>query len=114
VLGLISETEKSWYFENCYAFASPSLAEGFCMPVTEAMSVGKPLFLSDHTALPEIGGKVAFYFSDFNSDSMQHVFLKGMHQYQTMNMHQVIKERSLSFCWEKAARSYLEIYRSLY
>ncbi len=114
VLGLISETEKSWYFENCYAFASPSLAEGFCMPVTEAMSVGKPLFLSEHTALPEIGGKVAFYFSDFNGDSMQHVFLKGMHQYQTMNMHEVIKERSLSFCWEKAARQYLEIYRSLY
>jgi glycosyltransferase involved in cell wall biosynthesis len=74
ILGPITETEKSWYFENCYAFASSSTAEGFCMPVTEAMSVGKPLFLSDRTALPEIGGRVAFYFSDFSKKNMQLVF----------------------------------------
>ena len=113
VLGAISETEKSWYFENCYAFASPSVAEGFCMPVTEAMSVGKPLFLSSRTALPEIGGKVAFYFSDFDSNNMQNVFLKGMHQYKEMNMEHAIKERGTSFCWDKAARQYLDVYRSL-
>lgn len=113
VLGTISEKEKSWYFENCYAFASPSMAEGFCMPVTEAMSVGKPLFLSDQTALPEIGGKVAFYFSDFESIHMQNVFLTGMHQYKEMNMHESIKERGLTFSWERSACKYLEVYRSL-
>jgi glycosyltransferase involved in cell wall biosynthesis len=113
VLGTISETEKSWYFENCYAFASPSLAEGFCMPVTEAMSVGKPMFLSNQAALPEIGGKVAFYFSDFESNNMQNVFLDGMNQYNKMKMNGAIKERGSTFCWNKAARKYLDIYRSL-
>lgn len=113
VLGVISETEKSWYFENCYAFASPSTAEGFCLPVTEAMSVGKPLFLSNQTALPEIGGKVAFYFSDFDGSNMQNVFLKGMQQYKNSNMQHAIRERGAGFCWEKAAAQYLDIYRSL-
>ncbi|CAN5767141.1 glycosyltransferase family 1 protein [soil metagenome] len=113
VLGIISETEKSWYFENCYAFASPSMAEGFCLPVTEAMSVGKPMFLSSRTALPEIGGKVAFYFSDFDGNNMQNVFLKGMQQYKITNMQHAIRERGSEFCWEKAAAQYLEIYRSL-
>ncbi|MEP7164200.1 MAG: glycosyltransferase family 1 protein [Ferruginibacter sp.] len=112
VLGIISETEKSWYFENCYAFASASVSEGFCLPVTEAMSVGKPLFLSNQTALPEIGGKVAFYFSDFDGNNMQNVFLKGMRQYKTMNMHDAIIERGSTFCWNKAAGKYLDVYRS--
>jgi len=113
ILGNISETEKSWYFENCYAFASTSISEGFCLPVTEAMSVGKPLFLSNQTALPEIGGKVAFYFSDFDGNNMQNIFLKGMHEYKTTNMYDAIKERGSSFCWDKAAKQYLDVYRSL-
>ena len=113
ILGNISEHEKSWYFRNCYAFASTSMAEGFCLPVTEAMSVGKPLFLSQQTALPEIGGKVAFYFSDFNGTNMQNVFFNGMDQYKSTNMHQQIRERGLSFSWKKTAERYVEIYRSL-
>jgi glycosyltransferase involved in cell wall biosynthesis len=113
VLGAISEHEKSWYYENCYAFTFPSLAEGFGLPVTEAMSIGKPVFLSDRTALPEIGQDVAFYFDDFNAMKMQEVFLKGMDQYKKENMEEQIRERSNQFCWHKAAKEYLEIYHTL-
>jgi len=115
VLGLISEPEKSWYFRNCYAFAFPSIAEGFGLPVTEAMSVGKPVFLSNKTALPEIGSNAAFYFRNFNADHMQQVFSNGMKQYEKQkNMPQKIMQRSASFSWDKAARQYIEVYRSLY
>jgi glycosyltransferase involved in cell wall biosynthesis len=113
LLGPITENEKSWYFQNCYAFASSSTAEGFCMPVTEAMSVGKPLFLSDRTALPEIGGRVAFYFSDFSKNNMQHVFSQGMNSYNHENMQPAIKERAANFCWDRAAQQYIGVYRSL-
>lgn len=113
VLGPVSEPEKSWYFQNCYAFTFPSLAEGFGLPVAEAMSVGKPLFLSSRTALPEIGKDVAFYFRDFNAAQMQQVFVNGMIQYKREGMQEVIKKRSAEFCWQKAARQYLELYRSV-
>lgn len=113
VLGAISEGEKSWYYQNCYAFTFPSLAEGFGLPVTEAMSVGKPVFLSNKTALPEIGKDVAFYFPDFNEELMQRVFTDGMQQYKTRSMEQAIKKRSSDFCWEKAAKEYINIYRSV-
>jgi glycosyltransferase involved in cell wall biosynthesis len=113
VLGPITEKEKSWYYQNCYAFTLPSLAEGFGLPVAEAMSVGKPLFLSDKTALPEIGRDVAFYFKNFNSESMHEVFVKGMQQYKNEGMEELIKERSSAFCWEKTAMQYLQIYRSI-
>lgn len=113
ILGTITENEKAWYFENCYAFTSPSTAEGFCMPVAEAMSVGKPLFLSNKTALPEIGGNVAFYFSDFKPSEMKQTFLNGMSLYKETNMRDAIKKRGADFCWEKSARDYLDVYHSL-
>lgn len=113
VLGAISEGEKSWYFQNCYAFTFPSLAEGFGLPVAEAMSVGKPLFLSDKTALPEIGRDVAFYFEDFNELRMQTVFAKGMQQYLNSGMEERIRKRSNEFCWHKAAQQYAEVYGSI-
>lgn len=113
LLGPVSESEKSWYYRHCRAFVAPSLAEGFCLPVTEAMSVGKPLFLSNQTALPEIGGSSAFYFSDFHPDRLQQVYHEGMHRYTRDAMMEKIKERSASFCWNKAAEQYISVYQSL-
>lgn len=112
--GQISENEKSWYFNNCCAFAFPSMAEGFGLPVAEAMSVGKPLFLSHRTALPEIGGNVAFYFKDFSSSHMNETFEKGMIDYAEHNMQEAIMKKGLEYCWSAAAKEYLDIYRSLY
>lgn len=114
VLGNITEPEKSWYYQNCYAFALPSIAEGFGLPVTEAMSAGKPVFLSNKTALPEIGSNAAFYFRDFNASHMQKVFRQGMEQYEASDMQPMIRQRSEHFCWNKAAKEYINIYRTLY
>jgi glycosyltransferase involved in cell wall biosynthesis len=113
LLGSVSEGEKSWYYRNCRAFVAPSLAEGFCMPVTEAMSIGKPLFLSNRTALPEIGGNTAFYFPDFHPDLLQRVYHEGMHRYTLDGMKEKIVERSNSFCWKKSAEQYISVYQSL-
>jgi len=114
LLGPVTEPEKSWYLNYCQAFAFPSISEGFGLPVVEAMSCGKPLFLSNQTALPEIGGDVSFYFRDFSPDHMRQVFHHGMKKYNANGWEERIKERSNHFCWHKAARQYLEVYRSLY
>ncbi len=114
LLGAISENEKSWYFNNCYAFAFPSHAEGFGLPVTEAMSVGKPIFLSHRTALPEIGGDVAFYFRNFSASHMNETFTAGMKRYKLFNMKEDIIKKGKAYCWDHAAREYWKIYRSLF
>lgn len=114
LLGSVTENEKAWYYKNCKAFAFPSISEGFGSPVVEAMSMGKPLFLSSRTALPEIGGDVSFYFHDFNSAHMQEVFNEGMKKYNSNGLNKRILERGTEFCWNKAAQQYWEVYRSLY
>lgn len=114
IVGPVSESEKSWYFNHCLAFAFPSIAEGFGLPVTEAMSVGKPLFLSQKTALPEIGGDVAFYFNDFSASHMNETFIAGMKKYKLYNMQEDIIKKGKAYCWDNAALEYWKVYRSLY
>lgn len=110
----VSEEEKYWYYNTCEAFLFPSISEGFGLPPIEAMRLGKPVFLSTYTSLPEIGGKEAYYFEDFDPKSMQKTFQNGLEDYTSNpNKKEAIIEWSLQFTWEKAARSYLEIYKKL-
>jgi len=111
-VGGISESEKAWYYRNCKAFVFPSLAEGFGLPVIEAMSYGKPIFLSKHTSLPEIGGKDAFYFDDFDPVAMQTTFAKGMLSFTDMHI-ELLKKQASKFDWKIAAEQYLSIYNTL-
>ncbi|MGV8877878.1 MAG: glycosyltransferase family 4 protein [Sphingobacteriaceae bacterium] len=113
ITGPISETDKAWYYKNCLAFVFPSIAEGFGLPVIEAMHFGKPVFLSRYTSLPEIGGDVAFYFDDFNPDSMIETFKRGMCEYEEKQMKHSIMKHAEIFSWEKTAEQYMNLYLSL-
>lgn len=114
IIGPVYEEDKYWYYLNCLAFAFPSCAEGFGMPVVEAMYFGKPIFISTLTSLPEIGGEAAYYFSNFDPAHMQLVFNKGMQHYAETNAQEKIKQRALQYNWANAGKAYLSIYRSLY
>lgn len=110
ITGIISETDKAWYYKNCAAFVFPSIAEGFGLPVIEAMHFGKPVFLSTHTSLPEIGGDAAFYFDSFEPAAMQAVFTKGMEEFAAANMQEKVIAYAKRFDWQQTAREYLTLY----
>ena len=112
LVGTIDEKEKRWYYENAYAFIFPSLLEGFGLPVAEDMSLGLPLFISDKTSLPEIGGVDAYYFKNFEAQYMCNVFLNGMANFNEAQKIRLI-ERSKLFDWKSASESYLKLYVSV-
>ncbi len=112
LVGTISESHKLWYYQNAKAFIFPSLLEGFGLPVAEAMSMGLPLFISDKTSLPEIGGADAYYFRNFEASHMRDVFIDGMKNF-TPEKKERLKERSKMFDWKKATEQYLALYQSL-
>jgi glycosyltransferase involved in cell wall biosynthesis len=55
-----AELEALWRLAGCAAF--PTLAEGFGLPVLEAMQRGVPVACADIPVLREVGGDVPHYF----------------------------------------------------
>lgn len=113
LVGPVTEEEKHWYYKACAAFLFPSVAEGFGLPVVEAMHYGKPVFLSRETCLPEVGGDAAYYFHDFEADTIRESFNEGMKHYVTHNRAEKIKAHAGKFSWRAAARQYIDVYKQL-
>jgi glycosyltransferase involved in cell wall biosynthesis len=110
--GKVDDMAKQFYLSNCYAFLFPSIREGFGLPPIEAMHFGKPVFLSNKTSLPEIGGKHSYYWDNFDPEYMKNVLIDGLnHFYNNQNeMELLMKERAESFNWKVAASHYLKVY----
>jgi glycosyltransferase involved in cell wall biosynthesis len=107
--GTVEDGAKYWLYKNCKAFVFPSLSEGFGLPVVEAMSLGKPVFLSSLTSLPEVGGPEAHYWKNFEPDQMNEIFKKGINDFDEEKVKRSV-EWAGQFSWENAAKAYLKLY----
>ncbi|MDO1500009.1 glycosyltransferase family 1 protein [Winogradskyella maritima] len=115
IAGKISEVDKQYYLQQCTAFVFPSWREGFGIPPIEAMRFGTPVFLSNNTSLPEIGGPLAYYWDRYDPEYMADVLNEGLSDF-SKNEEQLSKQliqRGTSFNWDTAALEYAEVYRSL-
>ena len=113
LIGAINDQEKYWYYNHCEAFVFPSISEGFGLPPVEAMQLGKPVFLSTYTSLPEIGGKYAYYFQDFEPDSMRKTLKEGLKDYKLNNRKNEIINWAKQFTWQEAVKKYVKIYQNV-
>jgi len=113
--GKIKEVEKYWLYANCRAFFFPSLAEGFGMPVIEAMLYGKPVFVSTATSLPEIGGDFVYYWPSFNPDQMSEVVRKELNAWDLHpgQRSAAVLAHAQKFGWEQCIHDYLTMYREV-
>lgn len=112
LLGEINESEKNWLFQHCEAFVFPSLAEGFGLPVLEALYFGKPTITSNLTALPEIGGNQTTLLQNFEAGHVAETILKAINNH-TEGISKASKAYARSFSWKKTAASYQAFYQEL-
>lgn len=61
-LSRISEDRLAALYRDALCLCVPSFAEGFCLPVLEAQTLGCPVICSDRSATPEIAGAGALTF----------------------------------------------------
>lgn len=107
VLTLVDDAQKAWLYAHCEAFFFPSLTEGFGLPPIEALHFGKPVFLSDRTSLPEVGGDAAFYWHDFDPAAMRRVVEQGLAGFGPQQAEHA-RRHAAGFSWERAADAYLQ------
>jgi glycosyltransferase involved in cell wall biosynthesis len=69
-LGWISSVELEGLYAAAAAFVFPTLAEGFGLPVLEAMARGLPVACSDIPVLREIAGDDALFFDPRSEDAI--------------------------------------------
>ena len=113
LIGFIAPEERTWLYHHCSAFLFPSLFEGFGLPIIEAMQFGKPVCISRSTSLPEIGGKHAFYWDNFEPEAMAQTVQTAI---QTMNDTQRVEQEiayARTFSYQHNFEQYLNIYLNL-
>lgn len=109
--GAISENEKAFLLRECAAFVFPSLKEGFGMPVLEAMHFGKAVFCFRNTALPEVGGEHAFYWTNESPQEMANLIRDNLSDSAAKTAAR--QKWATNFSWHKNAAAYTDIYRRL-
>ncbi len=66
ITGYISEAERYSLLRNAIVYVQPSIAEGFGLPVLEAMAAGVPVVSSNGGALPEVIGDAGLLFDPYD------------------------------------------------
>ncbi len=66
----VSEVVLRKAYAHATALVYPSLIEGFGLPILEALASGTLVATSNTSAMPEVGGTVAFYFDPHEPESI--------------------------------------------
>lgn len=107
--GYLPDDELVALYNLAALFVFPSLAEGFGLPVLEAMACGTPVVASNSTSLPELVGHAEALFDPASalaiSDKLHHV-LSDADLRRHLGEHGL--KRSARFSWDTAGQIALE------
>ena len=110
----VNETELNDLYRKALALIYPSQYEGFGMPILEAFANRCPVLTYPSSSLPEVGGDVAYYLEKDYRDFVEKLeFLYSLSDDDRAAVTEKGAERLSQFSWEKSARQYAEVYRSL-
>jgi glycosyltransferase involved in cell wall biosynthesis len=105
-LGPVSDAELASLYAGAGLVCLPSLAEGFGLPVLEAMAAGAPVLTSDCSSLPEVAGDAAVLVNPLDVDAIAQGITQG---FQNRELAERGRLRAAQFSWERVARETLNV-----
>lgn len=101
-------------YAEASAFVFPSLAEGFGLPVIEAMACGTPVVTSNRSSLPEVAGSAAELCDPADFASIGNAISKVLRDSDLANdLRRLGKRRAADFSWDRTAHQTVAIYREV-
>lgn len=110
--GAMSDEDLALLLKGAELCVIPSLYEGFCLPMVEAMACGTPTIASKTSCLPEVSGGVLRYFDPLSTEDMANTIAMVL---EDRTLQQELVEngvrRASDFSWKRCAREVLELVR---
>jgi glycosyltransferase involved in cell wall biosynthesis len=108
--GFIENADLAALYSGARLFVMPSLHEGFCMPVLEAMACGAPVVCSNASSLPEVAGDAALLFDPLDVEAMAAAIERALGSEELRRkMARRGSERVKAFTWARCARQVLTV-----
>lgn len=109
--GWVDDDVLDGLYRAATCFVLPSLAEGFGLPVLEAMLRGTPVACSDTSSLPEVAGDAAVYFDPEDTVAITAALKRLLSEPELRErLSKAGREQARRFSWEATARDTLRSY----
>lgn len=113
LLGRVSDAILAGLYRDAASLCLPSLAEGFGLPVLEAMGSGLPVVASDLPAVREVTGGAALLVPPGDVDALAEAISRSItDEPLRKRLRQTGPPRASEFSWEKAAEATVNAYRA--
>lgn len=92
-------------YNSCTLFVFPSIEEGLCLPVLEAMTCGAPVIASNTTSIPEVIGLEEAMFDPFDIEDISKKMKQALtdKNFRTRLIENAFHRKSL-FSWDFSAK----------
>jgi glycosyltransferase involved in cell wall biosynthesis len=108
--GALDDSDLSTLLKAASLAVIPSLYEGFCLPMVEAMACRVPTIASNSSCLPEVSGGVLRYFDPRSAEDMAACMEKMIEDTEARRLlAQKGGERAAHFSWSRCAAETLEV-----
>jgi glycosyltransferase involved in cell wall biosynthesis len=108
--GAVNDQDLSLLLRGAEMEVIPSLYEGFCLPMVEAMACGVPTIAAIGSCLPEVSGGVLRYFDPYSVEEMAASMEEVLRSSDLRaELTERGKQRARQFSWELCAQQTLDV-----